>query len=68
MEGKLGLGRLLRWGRVRPAAPTPDAADAGTTFGMELALEAEQRANADIPFDEDEPPAPAAPRTQRGLR
>lgn len=60
MEGSLGLGRLLRWVRERGASPAPDAADAGTAFGMEMALEAGQ-AETDKARGEP-PPAPSDDR------
>jgi hypothetical protein len=37
---KLGLDRLMRWVRLRRQRDSVDAADAGTTFGMELVFEA----------------------------
>lgn len=60
MEGSLGLGRLLRWVRERNASPAPDAADAGTAFGMEMALEAGQNQT-----DETRAEPPPAPREDR---
>ncbi len=66
MDSKQGLGRLWRWVRARPDADAAlDAADVGTAFGMELSIEAEQRAARDAQADPSAEPAPAASRPRR---
>ncbi len=39
MDGKRGLHRLFRWGRVCPQPSVIDAADVGTAFGLDLAID-----------------------------
>jgi len=67
MDGKLGFGRPWRWARARPDADVAlDAADVGTAFGMELCIEAEQRASGDTASDAD--PSEAMPTAARAGR
>jgi hypothetical protein len=44
MDGKSGWERLFRWARPRAHPQVVDAADVGTAYGMELTIDASQRA------------------------
>jgi hypothetical protein len=68
MESRLGLRRLLRWVLARATPAAPDAADAGTAFGMELALEDEQREPAAAPRELEARSRAAPPRRRSTAR
>ena len=54
MDGNRRFERFFRWARPRHDPREVDAADMGTAFGMELTLDASQRAASDTDAEEPE--------------
>jgi hypothetical protein len=65
MDGKRGLQRLFRWPRLRPEPGAVDAADVGTTYGMELSIDEATGNRGAVSHPDTTPPPATTPPPDR---